>query len=88
MNVREQFKPTPMAANASQVVGGSQMAGFLCVVSGTLTVTANNSQGVSTVFVDAVPVTAGIYTPIPLNFSTPAGGVVSLAGGAKGTLFT
>jgi hypothetical protein len=37
--------------------------------------------------VNAVPVTAGFYTPIPILFQQPAGFFVTLAGGASGTLF-
>lgn len=88
MNVRERFNPVPMAANSNYAVRGPSMGGFLAKTSGTITVTATNSQGNgSTNFVDAVPVTAGTYTPIPLEFPAGAGGTVTLAGGASGTLF-
>lgn len=88
MNVRERFNPVPMAANTSYVVRGPSMGGFLAKTSGTITVAAANPLGTSTVtYVDAVPVTAGAYTPIPLEFPTGAGGTITLAGGASGTLF-
>jgi hypothetical protein len=49
-------------------------------------VTAKDALGTSDVtLVDAVPVTAGIYTPIPIT--VPATGfTVTLGGGASGTL--
>lgn len=88
MNVRERFNPVLMAANTAYVVRGPSMGGFLAKTSGTLTVTATGSQGNgSTNFVDAVPVSAGVYLPIPLEFPAGAGGTITLAGGASGTLF-
>lgn len=88
MNVRERFNPVLMAANTSYVVRGPSMGGFLAKTSGTITVTATDARGNgSTNFVNAVPVTAGAYTPIPLEFPAGAGGTVTLADGASGTLF-
>lgn len=80
--VKEHYNPKPMAANSSLNCGAS-VAGFLPTVAGTLTVT--DADG--TVLVAAVPVTAGVYVKIPLYFHTSSGGIVSLAGGAAGTLF-
>lgn len=80
---KEYYNGRPMAANTTQNVGAS-IAGFLPVVSGTLTVT--DADG--TVIVNAVPVTAGIFVRIPLLLDTSSGGKVTLAGGAAGTLFT
>jgi hypothetical protein len=82
MIVKEYYGAKPMGANATQNTGVA-IAGFLATVSGTLTVT--DADG--TVLVNAVPVTAGTYTRIPLLFNTSAGGKVTLAGGAAGTLF-
>ena len=82
MNVRERFRPQPMAANSSYTIRGVNIGGFLATVAGTLTVTDPSG----TVLVNAVPVTAGVYTPLPFVFSTGEGAVVSLAGGAAGTL--
>lgn len=82
--VKEHYNPKPMAANSS-VECGVSIAGFLCTVAGTLTVT--DADG--TVLVNALPITAnGLFIRIPLLFKTSAGGRVSLAGGAAGTLFT
>lgn len=88
--VREGGRPLAIAANGTATLGGNHIMGFLAVVSGTLTVTVQDgSSGAvqSVVVVDAVPVTAGIYTPIPIVIpAVPQGIVVTLAGGAKGTL--
>lgn len=85
-NVRERFSPKPMAANATIQVVGTEIGGFLAKTGGTISVVAKDSLGTSDVtLVDAVPVTAGIYTPIPIV--VPAVGyTVTLAGGASGTL--
>jgi hypothetical protein len=84
--VRERFNPVLMVANASYPIPGIYLGGFLAKTTGTITVTAPSSDGLSTVtLVDAVPVTAGIYTPIPIVFPS-AGATVTLSGGASGTL--
>jgi hypothetical protein len=80
---KEYYNPKPMAANSSQNCGVT-IGGFLCTVAGTLTVTDADN----TVLVNALPVTAGLFTRIPLMSRTGAGCVVQLAGGAAGTLFT
>ncbi len=88
--VRESGRAIPMTANSTVVLGGNHLYGFLAKVSGTITVTLKNGNTgtiVSEVVVDAVPVTAGVYTPIPITFpSSPEGCTVTLGGGATGTL--
>lgn len=87
MNVRERYNAIPMGANATQVVQGTHIAGFLCTVAGTLTVTGTAADGTTAVtFVNALPVAAGQYVKIPLEV-TVAPLTVTLAGGAAGTLF-
>ena len=85
-NVRERFSPKLMAANASLEIKGPYLRGFLAKTAGTISVASKDALGTSDVtLVDAVPVTAGIYTPIPIV--VPATGyTVTLAGGASGTL--
>jgi len=82
MNVRERFRPQPMGVNGAYTIRGTNVGGFLATVTGTLTLTDPDG----TVLVNAVPVTAGVYTPLPFVFSTAQGAVVQLAGGAAGTL--
>lgn len=87
MNVRQTFNPVPIAANGNFVVKGTHIAGFLPTVAGTLTVTGVQPDGITAItFINAVPVTAGIYVALPCDF-TVAGSIVQLAGGAAGTLF-
>jgi len=77
---QEAYSAQAMAANAT-FQPGSFIAGFLAKTGGTLTLT--DAAGV--VRVDAVPVTAGVYTPMPF-FTGGPGATVTLAGGASGTL--
>lgn len=89
MNSRESYNATPMAANSFYVIRGSYMGGFLAKVSGTISVVTKDSTGLNDVtLVDAVPVTAGLFTRIPISFPTNGPATVTLAGGAAGTLFT
>lgn len=82
MQVHERYTPHAMGADASYDVRGPKMGGFICTVSGTLSVTDVDG----TTLVDAVPVTAGTMLPIPINFKSAQGGTVQLAGSAEGTL--
>lgn len=83
--VRERYSPVVIAADGTILLSTGQVGGFLCLTSGTITVTRNNEDGTTTVIVNGVPVTAGVYTPIPFLLSSH-GGTVTLAGGASGTL--
>lgn len=86
MFVRERFNPVPMAADANYNVTGMHIGGFLAKTSGTITVVSKNAQGTADVtLVDAIPVTAGVYTPLPIIFPA-VGATVQLGGGASGTL--
>lgn len=55
------------------------IAGFLAVTAGTVTVTKSDG----TVVVNAVPVTAGVYTPMPFHVGPRF--TIMTAGGASGT---
>lgn len=79
--VRERFRPVDLGANGSFTTTGEHIAGFLAKVSGTITVTSKTGV----VLLDAIPVTAGVYTPIPATVGV--GAVVQLASSADGTLF-
>lgn len=82
-NYKERYTATPMAANTSFTLTGTQTGGFLAVTAGTITITEG---GVSQLA--AFPCAAGQYVPLPLVFNHPAVVVVTLAGGASGTLLT
>ena len=89
--VREGFRPIAIGTNGSVVLGGGHIGAFLAKTSGTITITitvGTYSGPTVTTIVDAVPVTAGIFTPIPAYFEPVQNGcTVTLAGGAAGTLF-
>ena len=89
--VREPFRPVAIGTNGSLVLSGGHLGAFLAKTSGTITITitVGSYNGASVVTIlDAVPVTAGIFTPIPAAFDSVQNGcTVTLAGGAAGTLF-
>lgn len=83
MSFNFHYNMTPMAANASRALTNGKIAGFLPTVAGTLTV----KDGGGTTLIAAVPVTAGVYVQIPGCFTPGDQAIVTLAGGAAGTLF-
>lgn len=80
--VRERYRPQLMGVDTSYTVRGGQIAGFLTKTAGTLTLTAADG----TVLINAHPLSAGIYTPMPFILPTTEGATVLLGGGASGTL--
>lgn len=86
MQFRECYTPHPMAANASLTLDCTQVAAFICTVAGTLTIV--DASGLTVL--NAHPVTAGQYLPLPMSLMSRTGGnnpsVFTLAGGAAGTL--
>jgi len=83
MRVQESYTPQAMGVNGTFNITGNIISGFLAVTAGTLTITGRSG----TVYVNAVPLTAGGYTPLPAYHPDFNGGTVTLAGGASGTLF-
>ena len=82
--IQERYKPVVLAANGTYNIpyGVQSMGGFLCITAGTLTVTNN----AGTVIVNALPVSAGVYYPIPFYLENGQSGTVVAAGGASGTI--
>lgn len=79
---QERYHAVNLGANGtytfpSGVSGNS--AGFLCVTAGTITITRSSGS----VVVNAFPVTAGVYYPMP--FIIGMNGTVTLLAGASGT---
>lgn len=81
MQFQEHYNAKPMAANSALGFTNS-VAGFLCTVAGTITIT--DADG--TVLLNAFPVAAGTFAKIPISSKTNGTGSVQLAGGAAGTL--
>lgn len=84
MYAMESYTPLAIAADADVSIStqACYVGGFTCVVTGTLTLRRENAAGA--IVVDALPVTAGNYHPLP--YSMPTGAFVELNGGAKGTI--
>lgn len=83
--IKERYAPVVVGVDSTVITTSDQIAGFLAKTAGTITVTRNNENGTTTVIVDAVAVTAGVYTPIPF-FVGFHGATITTAGGASGTL--
>lgn len=84
--IRERYTPLVVAANSTNTIYGNSIGGFLCSVSGTVTLVANPQDGKAAVTIlSAFPVTAGIYYPLPFYLSSN-GGTFTSAGGAAGVL--
>ncbi len=79
---RERYTMRPLGANGLSRLTNYGLAGFLATTGGTITVTGDD--GVT--YINAVPVTAGQYLPLPGMMQAQTG-VFTLAGGASGTLF-
>lgn len=85
MEIQERYKPVPLGANATYLFpqgAPTGLGGFIAVTAGTITVT--NSSSV--VLLNALPVSAGVYYPLPMY--TGHNATVTLVGGASGTLLT
>lgn len=87
MNYKERYTPYLIGVNGAQRITGPNVGGFICKTSGNVSLTNANGD----TLVDAIPVTAGQYLPLPIlidpNGSQP-GGLFTCAGGASGTLLT
>jgi len=79
--VQERYNPQVVGVNATVGVTGASLGGFLCKTAGTVTFTKANGS----VVIDAIPVAAGIYLPMPFH-TGGHGGTFTTAGGASGTL--
>ena len=88
MSIKEAYTPIVVGVNATVKVTGLQVGGFLAKTAGTITV--KNRRGVT--IVDAVPVQAGVYVPLPFllrggnDSATMVDSEFTTAGGASGTL--
>ncbi len=81
MFTTERYQPYTAGVNATVNINRQSVGGFLCITSGTLSVTRSDGTAVVTAF----PVTAGNWYFIPFLIGHN-GGTVTLAGGASGTI--
>lgn len=82
--VQERYKPVIVGVNATVQFGGSGLGGFIAITAGTITIGAL-ANNVYTTIVNALPVLAGVYYPLPFYISHLGGQIVA-AGGASGVL--
>lgn len=83
MNVKETYRATAVGVNSTTRFTAEAVGGFLALTTGTLSISDNAGNAI----VAAVPVTAGLYTPMPF-FVSYNGGSITTAGGASGYLAT
>lgn len=79
--IQERYSPIVLGANGTAPITGSAVGGFLCTATGTITIT----RTVGGDLITAMPVTAGVYYPIPFYIGA-TGGTVTLATNAAGVL--
>ena len=83
--VKLRYTPLLVGAGETVSITSDTVGGFLATATGTITITRNNDNGTTTVVVNAVPVTTGLWTEIPFYLGKNGGSVTSGAG-AVGTL--
>lgn len=82
MRVQESYTPQPMAANATFILAGPCVSGFIAVAAGAITITDSKGKTI----LSALPVTAGSYVKLNIFWPDLLNGTVTLSGGASGTL--
>lgn len=82
---QERYSPIVIPVDGTVLLTGSAVGGFLCKTAGAITITENTELGGTLIIVNAHPVTAGLWLPIPFHIG-PNGGTVTLSLGASGTL--
>ena len=86
MKYQERYQPNLIGVNGTFKIEGDSIGGCLCATAGTITVTkVNEISGANVTIINAHPVTAGVYYPLPFLLGSN-GGTFTAAGGASGTL--
>lgn len=85
MKVDETYGYRKMIASAVLLgTGGGSIGGFLCTVSGSIKL-SEGVDGSGNIIVDTVPVTAGVFLPMPFAIAPGTAVYATLTGGAQGT---
>lgn len=79
--VRERYPAKVVGVDTTTAILNQSIGGFLCKTAGTITVTNSRTDTV----VDAIPVLAGVYYPLPIFVGFPNATFIT-AGGASGSL--
>lgn len=87
MVITERYAPFVMGVNQSRTNESDHIGGFLCITTGTLTVEVVDLTGSYAMLINALPVTAGVYYPLPF-YTSARGSRITTAGGASGVLAT
>ena len=83
MLVQERYTPVVVGVNTTVQYNSQQIGGFITVTAGTINIVDNNG----TTVLSAMPVTAGVYYPLPMYLRNGSqNGTFTTAGGASGTL--
>lgn len=82
MSFNYHYNPRPIGVNSTIKLANGKVGGFACTVSGTLTL----KDGSGNTFLNAMPVTAGQWHPLPFVFTPGDQAVATTGGGASGTL--
>jgi hypothetical protein len=86
MVIRERYDPVVIGANSTYDIKRSSIGCFLCTTTGTITLSTKAVEGEAAVtLLSAMPVTAGVYYPLPF-FLGVNGGIFTTGGGAIGVL--
>lgn len=85
MTSHTHYKPVPVGVNATVVILGSRIGGFVAATPGTITITVVNEHGVSTAL-PGIPVAAGADVDIPIQTGTVGRSTLVASGGASGIL--
>lgn len=86
LKYQERYQPILVGVDATVNINSDSVGGFLCKTAGTITISeVNEITGALVTIVDAHPVSAGIYYPLPFHLGSNGGRFVA-AGGASGTL--
>jgi hypothetical protein len=80
------YKAAPVGIDATYVLRGSKVGGFIAATAGTIQFTIRN-EGQPDVVLPAVPLDAGQEWDMPFFCGTKARSTVTLAGGCSGIIF-
>lgn len=79
------YKPQPVGVNATVIIQGSKVGGFVPATSGTITITTIQEGGL-TIALPTIPVVAGQFSEFPMFVGTLNRSTLVAAGGASGIL--
>lgn len=81
--IQERYSPTVIGVNATVPLNATDIGGFAAVTAGTITIVNNRGATV----LNAFPVSAGVYYPLPMMLEIGTIATFTTAGGASGTIF-